>query len=44
MYITRGCWIMVSIIETIKAINPKAEVSVGENDVKKIQWYNDTHS
>ena len=33
---------MISILETIKVINPKAEVSVGENDVKKIQWYNDT--
>ena len=33
---------MISILETIKVINPKAEVSVGENDVKKIQWHNET--
>ena len=33
---------MISILETIKVINPKAEVSVGENDVKKIKWHNDT--
>jgi len=33
---------MISILETIKVINPKAEVSVGENDVKKIKWHNET--
>ena len=33
---------MTNIIKSILAINPKAEVSVEENDVKKITWHNDT--
>ena len=31
-----------SIIEAILAINPKAEVSIDADDVKKITWHNDT--
>jgi len=33
---------VTNIIKSILAINPKAEVSVEENDVKKITWHNDT--
>ena len=33
---------MTNIIKSILAINPKAEVSVDQNDVKKITWHNDT--
>ena len=33
---------MINITSAILAINPKAEVSVLENDVKKITWHNDT--
>ena len=33
---------MIDIIKSILAINPNAEVSVNENDVKQITWHNDT--
>ena len=33
---------MINITSAILAINPKAEVSVLENDVKQITWHNDT--
>ena len=33
---------MINVTSAILAINPKAEVSVLENDVKKITWHNDT--
>jgi len=33
---------VTNIIKSILATNPKAEVSVEENDVKKITWHNDT--
>ena len=35
---------MINITSAILAINPKAEVSVLENDVKQITWHNDTTS
>ena len=34
----------ISRYKAILAINPKAEVSVLENDVKQITWHNDTTS
>ena len=33
---------MINVTSAILAINPKAEVSVLENDVKQITWHNDT--
>ena len=33
---------MITITSAILAINPKAEVSIIENDVKQITWHNDT--
>ena len=33
---------MTDIIQSILAINPKAEVSVSANDIKTIVWENDT--
>ena len=33
---------MTDIIQSILAINPKAEVSIDADDVKKITWHNDT--
>jgi len=33
---------MINIISAILAINPNAEVSVLENDVKQITWHNGT--
>ncbi len=33
---------MISIINAILAINPKAEASVTADDVKQIKWHNDT--
>ena len=33
---------MIDIASAILAINPKAEVSVFENDVKQIRWHNGT--
>ena len=33
---------MINITSAILAINPKAEVSVLENDVKQITWHNGT--
>ena len=33
---------MINITSAILAINPKAEVSVLENDVKQITWHNET--
>lgn len=33
---------MTNIIKSILAINPKAEVSIDADDVKKITWHNDT--
>ena len=33
---------MINITSAILAINPKAEVSVLENDVKQITWHNNT--
>ena len=33
---------MINITSAILAINPKAEVSVLENNVKQITWHNDT--
>ena len=33
---------MINITSAILAINPKAEVTVRENDVKQITWHNDT--
>ena len=33
---------MTDIIKSILAINPKAEVTVDGNDIKKIQWHNGT--
>lgn len=33
---------MINITSAILAINPKAEVSVLENDIKQITWHNDT--
>ena len=33
---------MIDITSAILAINPKAEVSVFENDVKQIRWHNGT--
>ena len=33
---------MNEIVKAILAINPKAEVSVLENNVKQITWHNDT--
>jgi len=33
---------LINITSAILAINPKAEVSVLENDVKQITWHNDT--
>ena len=32
----------ITIIDAIKSINPKAEVNVGQNDVKQITWHDDT--
>ena len=32
----------ITIIDAIKSINPKAEVNVGQNDVKKIKWHDGT--
>ena len=33
---------MITITSAILAINPKAEVSIIENDVKQITWHNNT--
>ena len=33
---------MTSIIKSIRAINPKAEVSVNADDIKQIEWHNGT--
>ena len=33
---------MTDILKSILAINPKAEASVNEEDVKQITWHNDT--
>ena len=33
---------MINITSAILAINPKAEVSIIENDVKQITWHNNT--
>ena len=33
---------MTDITQSILAINPKAEVSIDADDVKKITWHNDT--
>jgi len=33
---------MTDIIQSILAINPKAEVSIDADDVKKITWHNGT--
>tara|TARA_B100000963_G_scaffold256637_1_gene225139 strand:- start:50 stop:349 length:300 start_codon:yes stop_codon:yes gene_type:complete len=33
---------VINVTSAILAINPKAEVSVLENDVKQITWHNDT--
>ena len=33
---------MTSIIQSILAINPNAQVTVDEDDVKQIKWHNDT--
>ena len=33
---------MINVTSAILAINPKAEVSVLENDVKQITWHNGT--
>jgi len=33
---------LISIINAILAINPKAEASVTADDVKQIKWHNDT--
>ena len=32
----------IKITDAILAINPNAEVSVKENDIKQITWHNDT--
>ena len=37
-----GDFTLIDIIKSILAINPKADVSVSANDVKKITWHNDT--
>ncbi len=42
MYITGAFAMSITIIDAIKSINPKAEVNVGQNDVKQITWHNDT--
>ena len=34
---------MTNIIDSILAINPKAEVSINANDIKQITWHNDTN-
>ena len=33
---------MINITSAILAINPKAEVSIIENDIKQITWHGDT--